>query len=253
MADLNGSAVRARVAHSRNAPARNAFRYDVDYVLLPEARLQEGRATRLLGLGPFALVSVAPKDHGFESAGGAAWVRELAAEAGVAGFDRIELLTHPRCWGYAFNPISVWLLRREDGALIAALAEVHNTFGDRHCYWCRREDGEPIGEDDWVEAKKRLHVSPFFDRAGGYSFRFSIGEDRIGVWIRYRDGRGAGLNASLVGELAPLDRRALIGACIRRPLGSLRMTALIYMQALRLRLKGLAYRERPAPSERRVS
>ncbi len=253
MEGMSGSTIRARVAHARRAPARNTFCYAVDYVLLPEAMLREGGPTRLLGLGPLSLVSVGASDHGFDGAGGAAWVRRLAEDEGVEDVAAVELLTHPRYAGYGFNPISLWLLRGADGALLAALAEVHNTFGDRHCYWCRRPDGRPIAQDDWVEAEKRLHVSPFFDREGRYSFRFAISEERIGVWIRYRDAHGGGLNTSLIGDRAPLGRRELTAALLRRPLGSMRVMALIHWQALRLWLKGVRYRRRPAPVEARVS
>ncbi len=50
---------------------------------------------------------------------------------------RILLLTQPRFLGYVFNPVSFWLVHRGE-ALVAVIAEVSNTYGDRHSYLCHR-------------------------------------------------------------------------------------------------------------------
>jgi DUF1365 family protein len=62
------------------------------------------------------------------------WVEAQLAQAGLETRDiRISLLCYPRILGYAFNPLSVFYCRRvRDGALIAVLYEVHNTFRERH-------------------------------------------------------------------------------------------------------------------------
>jgi uncharacterized protein len=36
--------------------------------------------------------------------------------------------------GYTFKPVSFWYCQRADGTLRAIVAEVNNTFGERHCY-----------------------------------------------------------------------------------------------------------------------
>ena len=50
--------------------------------------------------------------------------------------ERTLLITSPRYFGYAFNPVNFYL-RIKDETLLAAVAEVNNTFGDRHIYPCR--------------------------------------------------------------------------------------------------------------------
>jgi DUF1365 family protein len=250
---LNPSVVAARVTHARSVPVRNSFAYGIDYLLLGERQLAGDALPRLFSLGRRNLVSLQPGDHGFSGAGGASWVRKIAAEAGVEGVADVALLTHPRYWGYAFNPVSFWFLSGANGELRAVLAEVHNTFGDRHCYLCRTEAGGPIGPDDWVEAEKRFHVSPFFAVEGRYRFRFVLDERRIGVWIRYEDGKGGGLYTSLVGERRPLSDAELVRALMRRPLGAAKTTALIHWQALKLFLKGVRYRTRPEPPQEGVT
>ncbi len=133
------------------------------------------------------------------------------------------------------------------------MAEVHNTFGDRHCYLCRAEDGGPIGAEDWIEADKRFHVSPFFDIEGSYRFRFVLESTHVGVWINYDDGKGGGLLTALVGSRRPLSDGELVRALVRRPLGAVKTTALIHWQALKLFMKGVRYRRRPEPPQEQVT
>jgi DUF1365 family protein len=253
MATVNSSVIAARVSHARSVPVRNNFAYGVDYLLLDESQLSGENLPRLFSFGRRNMVSLHPADHGFSGAGGAAWVRQIAADAGVEGVANVALLTHPRYWGYAFNPVSFWFMSGANGELRAVLAEVHNTFGDRHSYLCRTKDGEAIGQEEWVDAEKRFHVSPFFAIEGRYRFRFALEERRIGVWIRYDDGKGGGLFTALIGERRPFSDRELLRALVRRPLGAAKTTALIHWQALKLYLKGVRYRTRPEPPRERVT
>jgi DUF1365 family protein len=145
-----------------------------------------------------------------------------------------------------FNPVSFWLCHDGTGALRVVIAEVTNTYGDRHSYLCHRADGGPIGPEDEMQATKVFHVSPFQPVEGGYSFRFDIRPERISIRIDYSAGRG-GLIATLVGPRRPLTNGAILGACLRRPFGSRRVLALIHWQALKLWWKGATFRHRPAP------
>ncbi len=247
MAELKPAIIRGRVSHARRQPVAHAFAYAADYVLLTEAELAGQGGLRLFSYGRPNLVSLHPADHGPRATAGPAWVRRLAAERGIEGIARVSLLAHPRLWGYVFNPVSFWLMTDAWGDLRAVLAEVHNTYGDRHAYLCHHPDGRAIGPQDWLEAEKHMHVSPFFDVAGRYSFRFALGPERIGIWIRYDDGRGGGLATALTGQRRPFTDAELIRTLARGPLGAARTTALIHWQALRLRLKGIRFRPRPTP------
>jgi hypothetical protein len=132
------------------------------------------------------------------------------------------------------------------------IAEVSNTFGDRHSYFIARPDHAPIDPGDTLEARKIFHVSPFQPVEGRYRFRFDINADRIDVWIRYDSEKGA-LIATLGGERGKLGNRSILRSLIRRPFGSRRVLALIHWQALKLYLKGASYRARPAAPRTEVS
>lgn len=242
----------ARVGHARIGAIRHAFTYWVDYLLLcPET----ARGSALFSRNRFNLVSVHDRDHGGPrgSGEGAVWARRILSEAGLAlGPDvAVALLTQPRFLGYWFTPVSFWLALRGD-ALVAVIAEVNNTFGDRHSYLCHLPGFTAIGPDDAIDAAKVFHVSPFMDVAGTYHFRFDIGSGRAAIRIVQSDGP-KGLVATMDGPLRPVGAAGLIGAALRRPGGSLRVLALIYWNALRLKLKGAAYRFRPAPPDDEVS
>ena len=236
--------------HGRRGAVKNAFRYSVDYVLVdPEAPSR----SRLLGRNRAGLLGLRDRDHGGPpgKGRGAAWARDVLTAHGIQAA-RLELLAQPRVLGHVFNPVSFWFARDAEDRLVAVIAEVTNTFGDRHSYLCRHEDGREITADETLSATKIFHVSPFQPVSGGYTFRFDIRPDEIAIHIDYRRGNG-GLIATLTGPRKPLTLRGALGAMLRRPLGSRRVLALIHWQALKLWWKGAEYRQRPKPPEAEVS
>lgn len=244
--------IAGKTFHCRKGAVENTFTYSIDYVICDaEAVL---KTPLLFGRNARGLTSLQDRDHGgAPGAGtGAAWVRNVLVHHHVDGVERIELLAQPRMLGHVFNPVSFWLCRGRDGALIAVISEVTNTYGDRHCYLCFHEDLRPIRPKDHLAATKIFHVSPFQPVEGGYVFRFDIREDRIGIWIDFTAGNG-GLIATLTGKRVPLSNGGILRAMLRRPFGSRRVLALIHWQALKLWWKGARFRSRPAPPDQKVS
>ncbi|NJS40693.1 MAG: DUF1365 domain-containing protein, partial [Rhodobacteraceae bacterium] len=154
--------------------------------------------------------------------------------------------------GHVFNPVSFWLAYDPLGHLRAVIAEVSNTYGDRHSYLCHREDRAPITREDTITAQKIFHVSPFQPVAGTYAFRFDIRPDRIGIWIDYTSATG-GLFTNLIGPREPLTNWGILASALRRPFGSRRVLALIHWQALKLALKRVKFNARPTPPGEDVS
>lgn len=238
--------------HGRRGAVKNAFRYSIDYVLLDaEASL---KTPALFARDSGNLMALHDSDHGGppKAGHGASWVRDVLGSHDLPAPARIELLAQPRVFGHVFNPVSFWLCRDEDDKLRTVIAEVTNTFGDRHSYLCRHEDGREIVKADTISAQKIFHVSPFQPIEGGYVFRFDIQPDRIGIWIDYSRGNG-GLIATLTGARKPLTNLSIIKASLRRPFGSRRVLALIHWQALKLWWKGAQYRPHPKPPTQEIS
>lgn len=238
--------------HGRKGAIENAFRYSIDYVLCDAETLP--KTPGLFRRNRAGLTSLLDRDHGGapHRGRGARWVRDVLAAQGIDGVQTIEILAQPRVLGFVFNPVSFWLCRDSAGALITVIAEVTNTYSDRHCYLCRNEDLRPIRAEDHLTSTKILHVSPFQPVEGSYTFRFDIREDRIGIWIDYSAGNG-GLIATLTGRRKTLTNAGILRAMLRRPFGARRVQALIHWQAVKLWWKGAGFRPRPLPPKNEVS
>lgn len=243
--------IRGHTYHGRKGAVANGFRYSVDYVMLDAEA--DVRGPWLFSRNRANLVSLQDRDHGGAptQGRGAVWAREVLAAYDIAFDGPLMLVAQPRLLGHVFNPVSFWLAY--DGEdLRAVIAEVSNTFGDRHSYLCAHADGSPIGAEDRISAQKLFHVSPFQPVEGGYVFRFDFRADRIGVWIDYTHQEG-GLIATLCGPRQAMTTVEILRSALRRPLGARRVLALIHWQALKLWWKGARYSRRPAPPEAQVS
>ncbi len=246
--------IRAHSFHGRRGAVRNRFTYSMDCVLLdPE---HTGAAPMLFSRNGTNLVTVLDRDHGGPpgQGRGAAGLRGMLADHGLQAVTqgRLLLLTQPRVMGHCFNPVSFWLCHDPDDRLRVAVAEVTNTYGDRHWYLCHHDDLAPIRGKDVLHARKMMHVSPFQRMQGDYRFRFDIRPGRVDIVIDYRRGSG-GLVATLTGPRRPLTNSEIMKAMLRRPLGTRRVLALIHWQALKLWAKGATFRHRPQPHDAKVS
>jgi hypothetical protein len=233
------------VRHARLRPTPNRFAYPTFFLMLPMRAL---RAAPLAALARNrrALLSFHDADHGQGQADALAWVEALLAREGVADADgEIWLQTYPRVLGYVFKPVSFWYAHRRDGSLAAVLAEVNNTFGERHCYLLT---GAQLGFGRELVADKVFHVSPFCEVRGTYRFRFMRTDDRVVARIEHDDEAGPLLVTSVSGRLEPLSTRSARRALLRMPLMSLGVTARIHWQAWRLWRKHVPFfRKPPAP------
>ena len=241
--------ISGHTTHARRGSVKNAFTYSIDFVLIDPAARQ---GPALFSRNGFNLASVNDRNHGGKRGvgKGVAWAEAHLREAGVP-FESVLLLTQPALLGKVFNPVSFWLAYQATD-LVAVIAEVNNTFGERHSYLCHLPDFSPITASDTLNADKHFHVSPFQQVSGGYSFRFDITAERIAIRIQHENG-DEGVVATLCGARRPLTNRALIGAALRRPIAPLRTLGLIYWQAAKLKLKGAPFRRRPTPPQQEIS
>ncbi|WP_127115125.1 DUF1365 domain-containing protein [Shimia sediminis] len=235
--------------HARRGSVKNAFTYSIDFVLI-DPRASLGPA--LFSRNRFNLASVRDRNHGGKrgEGRGVAWAEQVLSCAGVP-FKRILLLTQPTFLGKVFNPVSFWLAYEGDD-LTAVIAEVNNTFGERHSYLCHLPGFAPITAAETLRAEKLFHVSPFQQVSGRYSFRFNIRDDAISIRITHENGAD-GVIATLSGARQPLTNRAILTGVLRRPIAPLRTLGLIYWQAAKLKLKGAPFRRRPTPPQQEIS
>lgn len=253
---------RGLVRHLRLRPVRHGFRYQMYFLRLPLRAIDgQGFGTRLMSRNRFNLLSFYDRDHGDGVAPLLDWIQQLLADEGVHDADgEIWLQTMPRVLGYVFNPVSFWFCHRRDGTLRAVLADVRNTFGERHRYLL--DNGGEIIAGAELQAQKIFHVSPFCETRGAYRFRFFEGLRSAGpqagqrhnlACIDYDDADGPLLQTSVAGEARALDDRGVARAFIAYPLMTMAVVWRIHWQALRLWLRGVPFFSKPVPPTRKIS
>lgn len=234
------------VTHVRLRPKRHRLRYRMVQCLFDLDALAElDKRLKLFGHNRAAVFSFHDKDHGDGSGDLRAEIDRRLASAGLPTGGRIQLLCLPRILGYAFNPLSVYFCHAPDGRLAAILYEVSNTFGERHSYLIPVADGDrtPVRQS----CDKSFYVSPFMDMALRYDFTVTPPGEAVGVKVAVSDGEGLLLDTVFAGQRRPMTDTTLAWSMIAFPLMTLKVVAGIHWEALRLWLKGVRLKPKPAP------
>jgi DUF1365 family protein len=248
------------VMHERLRPASNRFIYSVfclrlNLDQLARADAQGGRWFAVHGLAQgkqkrFCPLSLRLADYGPQDGGDlAAWMRQILADSDIVADGEIWLQTFPRVLGYVFNPISLWFCHAADGALQAVLAEVNNTFGERHRYLLTAPNNGPITADSVLTCRKTLHVSPFCAVRGHYVFRFQQQDQSHSTVINYHDDLLTDdilIKTAIYGQSQAFTAANLRNALLSHPLMTLGVIARIHWQALRLWLKRVPFHRQPS-------
>lgn len=146
---------------------------------------------------------------------------------------RVLMLAHARVAGYVFNPITLYWCHRPDGEPACVVAEVHNTYGERHCYLLHPDSAGR------ATVPKELYVSPFLDLDGDYLMRVPMPGRTLSVTVVLRQHGGAALTATLHGTRGPATRGALVRTLLARPLMPQRIAALIRRHGVALWARGV--------------
>ncbi|WBU58063.1 DUF1365 domain-containing protein [Paracoccus sediminicola] len=244
----DGALIDVTIWHARAGDVSRQFRYGACYAALPLGPLEADRLPLRPERG--GIWRIRRRDYGHRDGGSfTAFMDEQLVPVGL-GHCKTTLVTMPRSPFHGFNPVSFWLARDEDG-LRAVLAEVSNTFGERHVYLCRNPDNAPITRSHRLSGEKLFHVSPFLPRDGRYVFRFDPGPGRFGAWV---DWFGAGgelrLQTSMTGPARTLSRASLRRSAWRHVFQAQKVTGLIHWQAAKLFSRGIRYRSKPPQLDR---
>jgi hypothetical protein len=223
------------IAHVRHTPLRNAFRYrsyswlvDLDHLPRPPRGLRalaEFRAADHLGAPDGTLrtnVDAYLAANGIDLAGG-----------------RVLMLANARVLGHVFNPLSVFWCHDPDGALRCVIAEVHNTYSERHCYLLQPD------ERGRAEFAKEFYVSPFYPVDGQYVMRLPEPGERLALSVELHRGEARPFVATVRGQRRSADSRALLRAALRVPLATLTVAAQIRFQGIKLWARRLPIVPRP--------
>ena len=222
-----------RIVHVRQSPLRHAFSYRSYQWLvdLDELPRPGGWAALLAGF--------AARDHlGDPERSIRANVDQFLRARGVdLGGGQVLMLAHARVLGYVFNPLTLYWCHRADGTLSCVIAEVHNTYHQRHAYLVHT-DGQGRARVD-----KELYVSPYHPVDGWYQMSLPRPAERLAVTITLNRPNGHRFVASVRGTAVPATKLALLRAAVRHPCSTVMVSARIRWQGITLYARGL----RPAP------
>jgi DUF1365 family protein len=154
--------------------------------------------------------------------------RDLAPPEG-----RITALLQARVLGYVFNPLSVFWCHDRDGRLRHVIAEVHNTYGERHAYLLPPADLP-------VATAKTFYVSPFFEVDGHYLVQAPRPGSEVDITVALNRGPREAFPefiANLRGQRRPATAKEIAIMQIVAPLAPLVVAARIRIQGIQLWLR----------------
>ncbi|SES01157.1 hypothetical protein SAMN05421870_10735 [Streptomyces qinglanensis] len=226
---------RCVISHTRLRPLRHSFRQGT-YLWFVDPERPPRLPRPLRGLARFEA-----RDHfgGTAPSIRAGLDRFLSAHGVALGDGRVRMLTSARVLGHVFNPLTLYWCRPADGSPECVVAEVHNTYGERHCYLLHPD---PEG---CAEVPKNFYVSPFFAVDGVYRMRLPEPDDRLRLGVRLRHGDDTSFVATVTGRHRPGTAGQLLRTAVRHPWPTAATTAGIRLHGIRLWLRGLPVRPRP--------
>jgi uncharacterized protein len=225
-----------RITHVRYGPVRRAFA-SRSYLWLVDA----GDLPRVpWWLRPLA--SFRSRDHlGDPAAGIRANVAAYLSRHGIdLGGGQVLMLGHARVLGHVFNPLTVYWCHRADGTLAAVLAEVHNTYAQRHAYLLR-----PDGRGR-AAAVKDFYVSPFLPPGGRYLMRLPEPGQALRLSVTLAAGDQRLLAAAVTGTRRDYTPWRLLGYALRYPWVTAQVSVRIRWQGIRIAARGVRVHPRPA-------
>ena len=233
---LTPAIYRTTITHSRHAPVQHSFEYRsyswyVDVDDLPRLPWWVRLFAGFHATDHFSDTSCNPQHGSLRDRLSAYFTdRDMATPDG-----RITALLQARVFGYVFNPLSIFWCHDRNGQLRHVIAEVHNTYGERHAYLL------PPADLPVVTAKK-FYVSPFNPVDGYYLVRAPRPDTEVDITVAlHRDHRSAfpEFIANLRGQRRPATPRQVVIMQIISPLAPLVVAARIRIQGIKLWLRRL--------------
>lgn len=244
---LRSSIFRGEVVHERLSPRRHRFSYPMTFFGFDLEELSTLReVASLFGYNEPRPLCLYDKDYLYGSHEAIECQLDKLLSVKQAG-EHTMLFSSPRYFGYAFNPVN-FHLRLRGACLRSVVAEVNNTFGDRHVY--PLIELTKTGESSWsARCPKDFHVSPFNDMLGEYRFSFRITDEEVFLGVDlYKSGECV-MKTWMCGEARPITNAAIIRYALLHPLDTAlnSMPRIVWQAALLYCKKRMEVFKRPSP------
>lgn len=247
---LHSKICRGEVTHQRLSPRPHTFTYPTTFFTFDLAELDQiAKQTSIFGHNQWNLLSLNDWDylHGKNVALNEQLNQILRPQEKA---ERTLLITSPRYFGYAFNPVN-FHLRVSGLQLVGAVAEVNNTFGDRHIYPLATLS--QTSQDTWTaQCPKAFHVSPFNDMSGTYHFTFKINHNKLFMGVDlHREGQCV-LKTWIQGQSRAISTATILRYALLHPFDTAlnSMPRILWQAAQLYYQKHLEIYPRPSPQSR---
>jgi cyclopropane-fatty-acyl-phospholipid synthase len=160
----------------------------------------------------------------------------------------VFMITSARYFNYVFNPVNFYYCYTGDHTLSAIIAEVNNTYGERHPYVLKPNT---LNQGDWFatfQTPKVFHVSPFNKVEGIYHFYFSEPKDHVEIKIELVHENKKIMAAIFKGDAGPMTGANHVKTMLKYPVAPHLSVPRIYAHAFRLFFqKKLNFNDKPIP------
>ena len=250
----------AHITHKRMRPFKHPFFYTLFCL---RVRLDATDAlgqynSWLFGINRPRPVSLMNADHGYRDGSNLmVWLEQTLTAANVAWpGGAVWLQCFPRMFGYVFNPVSFWYLYDQSQNLRVLVAEVNNTFGQRHHYVLTQPDFGVISSGAALVCQKVFHVSPFCAVKGHYRFEYTSSTRAERIAIDYFDDPAEIeplIHTAIAAKPATFNTAGLLRAVLRMPLMTFRVMVRIHWHAFKLWRQGAKFHRLPELPDQEVT
>ena len=147
--------------HTRFSPKKHYFKYKIyTYCLDLDELVSVNKKLPLFGYNCFRPTSIYDKDYlTKDNTSIKKKVITFVKDAGVkVKISKVKLITSAKYLGYVFNPVSFYYCFSLENKVVAIVAEVNNTFGEKHLYILQKTTAAKKENTYNYKAKKVFHV-----------------------------------------------------------------------------------------------
>ena len=231
--------------HKRFDPQKHAFAYQIPMLLAePKSLPKLSQEHLLFGYNTPSLFTIYDR-HYLQISPQKIHTKLSMYAAELSQKYTVWMLSTPRFLSRGFNPITLYFWADTDDRIAHAMAEVTNTYGEKHLYFIHGDGSRYLDNTQ----DKTFHVSPFLTEKGQYHFRIGRQLSNIEIHIRYIENNRCQLYANMIQkEVHPMSNKTLLKTAIHLPLGILGTFPRILFQAAILNfIKKIPASGKPTP------